>query len=311
MMKWKKLLAVSAAALLAVMCVGCGSPSEPEPPSEDDGSSAETPKREYVYEGTSTAAPYTVFHSDGTAAAQPFNSMFAAIRYAGENASNADPMPVRDANGLEIFRRQGTTQSWCYDGTNYVGSMPQKEALDWAYGRARSYVYNGRGTAFVYVGTEYPTDGRPPSYEQGASGYSYLRTPSGDNVSGEWVTNGYSYASGTVRLSEATYFDAPDSQWNAYIFFNVSTVSENCDLGIGMFGTSQNDPRYVGMDGQWKIIHNCTHASHKNGEDADPSFRIWDQTVTTMKKDPETGIYSGADDLLIEAIGGRDTWTLR
>lgn len=30
-----------------------------------------------------------------------------------------------------------------------------------------------------------------------------------------------------------------------------------------------------------------------------------------MTKDPETGIYSGADDLFIEAIGSTDTWILR
>ncbi len=66
------------------------------------------------------------------------------------------------------------------------------------------------------------------------------------------------------------------------------------------------------MEGQWKVIHNCTHASHKNGEDEHGSFHIWqEQTVTTMKKDPGTGVYGGADDLFIEAIGGRDTWTLR
>lgn len=312
-MNGKRAIALLAAVML-VGCSACGSGGDGGSP---DGSDINPPAERppvaaYDYEGVPTAAPYTVCHVGG-AATETFESMFAAIRYAGENASSSDPMPVKDANGLEIFRRQGTSKCWCYDGTNFVGTMEQKAALAWAEKHARSYVYNGKGTGFLYVGTTYPTEGRPLSYEQGSSGYSYLRTPAGKMSSNNtWQEYGYAYASGIVRLSEAVYRDADGSQWNAYVFFNIGTVTENCDLGIGLFGTAVGDPRYEGMEGQWKVIHNCTHASHKNGEDEHGSFHIWqEQTVTTMTKDPGTGVYGGADDLFIEAIGGRDTWTLR
>lgn len=292
----KKFLAILISVVFTIALAGCGKTETPE---------------KYIYDGTPTVGPYTVFHADGTKESDPFDSMFAAIRHAGESSTASDQLSVKDGSGLEIFKRQSLAQCWCYDGTNFVGSKPQKEALDWAEKHVRSFVYNGRGTAFVYVGTEYPTEGKPTALEQGSSGYSYLRTPHGEFNGGTWTKNGYSYASGTVRLSEATYYDTPSSQWNAYIFFNINTQSENCDLGIGLFGTAAEGSPYTGMDGQWRIFHNCFNAAHKNGQDDTGSFHIWDQTVTTMQKDPRTGIYSGADDLFIEAIGGKDTWILR
>ncbi|MDE5897062.1 MAG: hypothetical protein K2H43_04535 [Clostridia bacterium] len=316
-MKKFKFLAVLTAALLTAACVsGCGSNSgKPDPgpgPAVTDPALPE--RKEYVYEGTPTVAPYKVFNSDGTPAGAEdgYDSMFLALRYAGERALSSNPMYVEDATGLKIFQRQSNSQSWCYDGTNFVGTKNQKEALAWGAEHSRSYVLNGRGTEYIYLGSDDYTDERHPEdvYERGSGGYSYLFTPSGTAKSDEWLEYGYSYASGIVRLSEATYYDATyydedgkvHNQWNAYVFFNIRGT-DNCDLGIGT---------YAGGNGAWKITQNCSNIEHKNGTDPTPSFYVYqDQVVTTMKKDPETGIYSGADDVFIEAIGGMGTWTLR
>jgi len=302
----KRFLIALTALVLAFCCVGCGDTKEPDDPTPP------APK-EYVYEGTPTAAPYTVYNEDGTTATEPFDNVFLAIRYAGSRATSSNAMPIKDANGLEVFRRAGTSDTWCFDGTNFVGKKKKTDAIKWAANRSRSYVVNGRGTGYAYLGSDDFTSIRHPEdvYELGSGGFSYLFTPSGEmNSNNTWKTHGYSYASAIVRLSEATYVDATyvddtgatRNQWNAYIFFNIRGV-DNCDLGIGT---------YAGGDGAWKITQNCSNIEHKNGVDPTPSFYVYqDQVVTKMTKDPETGIYSGADDLFIEAIGGIDTWTLK
>ena len=305
----KKIVIFLLTFVLAFWCFACA----PVSPPDTDGPGTVTPGGEqegsYRYAGTATVAPYQVYNADDTAVADAsYDSMYLAIRYAGANATSKNALYIKDGNGLKIFERQALSNCWVYDGTHFVGTMEQKAAIAWADEHPRCYIVNGRGTAYVHLGAENHAAPHPEDvYERISGGFSYVFSSSGEmGAADTWEKYGYSYASGYVRLSEATYRDAteltPSSQWNAYIFFNIRG-RDNCDLGIGAF---------AGGNGAWKIVHNCSNEDHKKPDAETPSFFVYqDQVVTTMTKDPETGIYSGADDLFIEAIGSTDTWILR
>jgi hypothetical protein len=159
-----------------------------------------------------------------------------------------------------------------------------------------------------------------------SGGYSYLYTPQGCASGEEWSGKSYAYGSTYIRLSEATYKDISEEgggNWNGYAFFNIASSAYNCDLGIGT---------YAGGGGAWKITANCSHDEHKNGTadncvgfytnasgvttydttyaelSKSNSFMVWQNyVVTTMTKGAD-GVYSGADDLFMEAFASENSW---
>ena len=315
------------------------SDSVPAGDSATDSTGGETPSDGYVYDGTPTVAPYVIYNADGTECDNPqvggnsFESMFEAIRTCGSLATNSNRMYVQDAAGTIIFQRQGNSECWVYDGTNLVSNtMSVNEGTAYAEEHARAYVVNGRGTSYVALGILQYTEGRAGVPELISGGYSYLMTPQGAASGEEWIDYSYAYGSAYIRLSEVTYKDISESgggQWNAYAFFNIASSAYTCDLGIGS---------YAGGGGKWLITQNCSHESHDSGTaecegfyiDAEGNvtyasenasgqqmvqlassnrFYVWSNyVVTTMTKDPETGIYSGADDLFLEASANENGW---
>ena len=301
--------------------------------SVSDSTGGETPADGYVYDGTPTVAPYVIYNEDGTECDNPqvgdnsFASMFEAIRTCGSLATNGNKMYVQDAAGTLVFQRQGNSECWVYDGTNVVGNdMSVNEGTAYAEEHARAYVVNGRGTSYVALGSVQYTENRAGVPELISGGYTYLFTPQGVSSGEEWAEHSYAYASAYVRLSETAYKSSLENgggAWNAYVFFNIASSEYNCDLGIGAYDAE-------GQYGKWKLGQNCSHISHTQGTaecegfyiDAEGNvtvdefysdwassngFMVWQNfVVTSMTKDPETGVYSGADDLFLEAYSYED-----
>ena len=245
----------------------------------------------YVYEGTPTVAPYTIYNEDGSLYRSGYNNMFDAIRAAGDSASSSNVMYVVDANKLKIFERQAQSQCWCFDGTNFVGSKPQKEALAWGRSRQKSYVINGRGTAYVLLGAYYYKNSEiseSTPFELNTGAYNYMFTRGGEMVAGQWEKLGFGYLECNVRLSEATYTKtaATDGAWNVYIFLNAGAGTTS---DLGLIGVVR-DGKMV-----FALVRNCGHPSHKAANDGFKVFS-WDP-VTSMEYDPVKGVYCGADDL--------------
>ena len=357
MKKSRKILAGALGVLMAFGLYACGGSGAGNTASQSsDGVSAggsvidsvadstggEAPADDYVYDGTPTVAPYVIYNEDGTKSddesvgENAFGNMFVALRTCGLLASNGNKMYIEDANGLRIFQRQGNSQYFVYDGTNFVSdNMRDVEAEAYVQEHPRAYVLNGRGTDYVYLGVEHHTEEHNPEevYEVRAGGHSYLYSPVGILQTGSggtaWEEYGYAYASAVIRLSEARYKNSAElgkSGCNAYIFFNIRSGMQNCDLGIGAFGRDH---------GEWKLVHNCTSTEHAEGstcavgyyidaegnktvggsayqqQGSENRFSIWeDYIVTTMDRD-ENGVYSGADDLFLEVWATVDTWNLR
>lgn len=258
---------------------------------------------EYVYEGTPTVAPYVVYNEDGTEVAT-FDNMFEAIRSAGANSTSSNKMYVKDGNDLQIFQRQSNSNYWCYDGLNFVGSKPSAQALEWGKNKERCYIVNGRGTGYTMVGTKYyeNTDtSQEIPLELTSGAYNYMYTKSGEMAGGQWVQPGYGYMECYVRLSEATYVATKDSgQWNAYIFIN-GAGGMSCDLGL--IGVVREEGVLT-----WALVRNCQHPDHNA---LGNNFLVlgWDP-VTTMTLDPETGVYTGGDDLFFQCWQTVDGWKL-
>lgn len=286
----------------------------------------------YPYDGTATAAPYKIYNADGTVCedsqlgANSFENMFVAIKKCGAVATSKNKAYVKDANGSVIFQRQGNTKCWVYDGTHLVSNeMTVTQAKSYAEGHPRAYVVNGQGTAYVALGDIQYTDNRVGEGELFSGGYTYLLTPQGCASGSEWSGYSYAYGSAYVRLSECTYKDISESgggAWNAYVFFNISSSAYNCDLGIGT---------YAGGKGAWKITQNCSHVSHEAGTavcegfyiDAagnvthdeayaelasSNKFMVWQNYTVTKMTRGEDGVYSGADDLFLEAYAHENGW---
>lgn len=336
-MNIKKWLTLTLCGILAISAfAGCSPRSDSASVSDglsgDSESSAGTGEEDYPYEGTATVAPYTVYNADGTVCEDPslgensFENMFVAIKKCGAVASSKNKAYLQDSNGTIVFQRQGNTKCWVYDGMHFVSNeMSVKEAKIYAQEHPRSYVVNGQGTAYVALGDIQYTENRVGEGELFSGGYSYLFTPQGCASGSEWSGHSYGYGSAYVRLSECTYKDISESgggAWNAYVFFNISSSAYNCDLGIGT---------YAGGGGAWKITQNCSHLSHDSGTavcegfyidaagnvshddtyaelSSSNRFMVWQNyVVTTMTKGAD-GVYSGADDLFLEAYAYENGW---
>ena len=257
----------------------------------------------YIYQGTETVGPFVVHNADGTEV-ETYKFMFDAIRHAGAYSTSKNKMYVLDANGLKVFERQSKTNTWCYDGTNFVGSMPKADALEWCSGRPKSYVVDGQGTGFVMLGAEY-YEGTDTSQsiplELFTGAYNYLFSKAGVMSGGEWEQPGYGYMECYVRLSQATYTQTSDNTtWNAYIFINGAggTTSD-----LGLIGVVRGGALV------WALVRNCSHNSHTA---SNPNFSVlsWDP-VTTMEYDINKGYYCGGDDLFFQCWQGIDGWILK
>lgn len=337
----KKVLLFLLTLCLGVALISCGGDSDsdnnatPVPPSDGESVVPSQSQNEtidgYTFEGVKTVAPYTVYNQDGSVyvaetgeEANPNNSLFNAIRLAGEKSLNSNKMYVIDGNGLKVFQRQSKNDCWCYDGTYFVGSKPRTDALKWSEGRKRSYVIDGQGKAYLelgidwYEGSDFSNE-IPLEYISG--GYNYMFSKAGEIEADVWHTLGFGYMETYVRLSEATYMPNLDTQnrngdaWNAYIFIN-GAGGFTCDLGlIGNLNTSSNIV-------QWRLVRNCSHDDHKNNPaEYGPSFTTAVnqapgqagsvQLVTTMSWDEEAGCYNGADDLFFQCWQMVDGWILK
>ena len=258
----------------------------------------------YEYEGTPTVAPYTIYNEDGSLFRGDFNNMFDAIREAGKNASNKNTMCVKDGNGLKIFERQSNSKYWCYDGTNFVGTMSSKEAEKWGKNREKCYIVNGQGTGYMMVGTKYydntdMTQDIPLELNTGA--YNYMFSKGGKMVNGQWEQLGYGYLECNVRLSEATYTktEATDGAWNVYVFLNAGAGTTS---DLGLIGVVR-DGKLV-----FALCRNCGHSSHKAMNDG---FKVFSwEAVTTMEYDEEKGYFCGADDLKFQCWQTIDGWIM-
>lgn len=312
---------------------GGGSSSE----ESTDSSSPDIPSPEeelFLPDGRATVAPYTIYNADGTLCSLPvvgsnkFSSLFKAIRTCGVIATTKNKAMVKDAEGLVVFRRTTNIKCWVYNGTSVVGVMSLKDGRAYAQQHPMAYVVNGQGGAYIALGQKIWTDEPVGEGELISGGYTYLMSPQGC-ASGEKMSgHSYGYGSAYLRLSECRYKDISEyggGLWNAYAFFNIASSGQSCDLGIGCF---------AGGQGKWKIVHNCTHPSHTEGtaicegfyidaagnvtHDEDYAeqakgnfFMVWQNYVVTTMQRGADGIYSGADDLFIEAWAGLDEWWLR
>lgn len=259
---------------------------------------------EYAYEGTLTIAPYKVYNEDGSEDST-HEYMFDAIRTAGSKSTSSNKMYVKDGNDLQIFKRQSNNDYWCYDGMHFVGSKPSTKALEWGKNKERCYIVNGRGTGYTMVGTKYYENSdmsQDIPLELTSGAYNYMFSKSGEISGGQWVKPGYGYMETYVRLSEATYQATKDSgQWNAYIFIN-GAGGKSCDLGL--IGVVREEGTLT-----FALVRNCQHPDHATTND---SFMVlgWDP-VTTMKLDPETGVYKNGDDLFFQCWQTIDGWVLK
>lgn len=342
----KKFLITMLILMFSFVLISCGDKEEEKAPTEEvptDGGSlpveptpvtppATEPNETidgYTFEGTRTVGPYIVYNQDGTRyeakigeETNPNNSLFNAIRLAANNAVNSNKMYVEDANGLVVFQRQKKSDCWCYDGTYFVGSKPRAEAEEWAKGRKRSYVIDGQGLAFQFLGIDWYEGSdfsNPIPLEFTSGGYNYLFSQHGIIEADVWHTLGFGYMEAYCRLSEATYMPKQDNQnqagdaWNAYIFIN-GAAGDTCDLGL--IGTMS------GSIVSWRLVRNCSHDDHKsNPGDYGPSFTTQVnqapgvdgqiQQVTTMTWDAERKCYAGADDLFFQCWQMTDGWILK
>ena len=257
----------------------------------------------YIYEGKETVGPFMVYNEDGTEVLE-YEFMFDAIRHAGAYANSKNKMYVLDANKLLVFQRQSKTNCWCYDGTNFVGSMAKNDAVKWSANKPKSYVVDGQGIGYVALGALY-YEGSDMSQdiplELYTGAYNYLFSKGGEMAGGEWVTPGYGYMECYVRLSQATYTVTKDDiNWNAYIFINGSGGTHS---DLGLIGVVR-DGKLV-----WALVRNCSHTSHTQ---QNPGFMVtsWDP-VTTMEYDSEKGYYCGGDDLFFQCWQGVNGWILK
>ena len=303
-----KILIFLSALIGIVMLVSCNETPEttptatnPETPTEPTQSVVNVP---YVYEGTPTVAPYTIYNADGSLFKGGFDNLFDAIREAGKNATSKNLMCVKDANELKIFERQSQSKYWCFDGTNFVGTMASKDALKWGETREKCYIINGQGTAYMMVGAKYydntdMTQDIPLELNTGA--YNYMFSKGRKMVNGQWDELGYGYLECNVRLSEATYTEtvATDGAWNVYVFLNAGAGTTS---DLGLIGVVR-DGKLV-----FALCRNCGHSSHKAANDG---FKVFSwEPVTTMEFDEEKGVYCGADDLKFQCWQTIDGWIM-
>lgn len=290
--------------MLSFTLVGC---TDPEDPDDDSGDPDDDPSGEVL-----TVGPYVVHNEDGSVFGT-YDSMFTAIRIAGEISSSSNKSYVEDANKLMIFKRQSKNDCWCYNGLKFAGVKPKNEAIEWSKANKNSYVVDGQGKGYIILGTDwYPntnTDQDIP-LELFSGGYNYLFSKSGIIESDVWVKQGYGYCEFVVDLTEATYMPTQEpyydyegqptqNQWNAYIFVN-GAAGYTSDLGlIGVI----REGRLV-----WALVRNCSHPDHKALGD---SFQVLDWTpVTTMEFDAKANAYTNGDRLLFQCYQGIDGWTL-
>jgi hypothetical protein len=258
---------------------------------------------DYVYEGEATVAPYTVYNAGGVTAGE-FDSMFAALHHAGVIGSASNAAYVLDGNGLEIFRRQARNRYFMYDGMCFAGSLPSDDAIAWADTRSRSYLIDGQGSAFQFLGAEHMPGRKIAEGERGlelhAGAYNYMFSKEGE-VTPSGTSPGYGYLSAYLRLSEMRYRPFPDNQygveeWNAYVLFNGQAAHKGGGQSeVKDFGFIGNEYDKVNKKARWRF---CGDALAANP----------DYVASEMYYDPETGDYIGGDDLFCELMAVETGW---
>lgn len=240
--------------------------------------------------------PFKALNGDGTLI-KSFDNPYYAIAAASEAGLSTNKTYVTDSNGLKIFARTRKTTIYCFDGPSFLGTKDYDEAIEWASGKSRSWLVNGLGNGYSYLGRDEMKGTQEVSavqLELASGAYNYLFSNQGtlDQEAG------YAYGKCIVRLSEAKYKPSADGNgWNAYVFINVAGGGASNDMGL--IGNLDKTDGTV----HWRPCKNCTYAAGHNGD----SFMTYPSDVmTTSTLDSSTGEYVGADDISIEAWADPD-----
>lgn len=235
-----------------------------------------------------------------------YDNMYKAIRVAGQNSTGSNPLQVQDSNFVQIFKRVKRSQTYVFNGHDYVGTALETRAKNYCLAHKDGYAINGLGTDYYYLGREdyvTPSDVNEDTLETFSGAYNYMFSKASDTGK-----TGFSYATATVRLSETIYAPSNDGdQWNAYIFINLAN-GIHADLGlIGGFNPSTKIC-------QWKLVRNCNSKEHTvgtGGVENDARFYVYHDKIVTESKhyNPETRECTGFDDLQFECFMRADGWT--
>lgn len=224
------------------------------------------------------------------------NSLWASIFKARNNSSRTKQWYVLDSDKQEVYKYIKKNY-YMYRSNSYHGvTENESRAISWAKKYSDSYVLNGWGTEFSYVGYEVITDDTAIKNNPNIRGIelmsaSYVYLFSEKYNSETLGGTGLSYIEFTVEFSKAKikYFTNKDneSSWNAYVFANIMLDNPwaNCDMGIINGG-------WNGGEGRWQPVFNY------NGTMYMPSTDV----ITTMEYNEEDDTYYGVDDLFFRCF---------
>lgn len=235
-----------------------------------------------------------------------YDNMYKAIRIAGANSTGSNPLQVQDSNFVQIFKRVKRSQTYVFNGHDYVGTALESPAKQYCLSHKDAYAINGLGSDYYYLGRDDygdPSIANEETLETFSGAYNYMFSKAGD--AGK---TGFSYATATVRLSETVYAPANDGgQWNAYIFINFSN---GLIVDLGLIGGFNPNTKVC----QWKLVRNCSSKEHTvgtGGSENTARFYVYHDKVVTESKyyNEETRECTGFDDLQFECFMRSDGWT--
>lgn len=315
------LIYLSAVILSSNVLAGCGGPGSSTPAEYSRNNPAVIELESDNQEARSLTGPFTILDVDGNEVEltknedgqiakgieSVYDNMYKAIRVAGANSTNKNPLQVQDANYTQIFKRTKKSQTYVFKGHDYVGTGPEGKAKAFCLANDYGYAINGVGSDYYYLSRDDMGEDQitnEETLETFSGAYNYMFSSSGDGDK-----TGFSYATATVRLSETVYAPPSDGgQWNAYIFINLSG-SILSDLGL--IGSFNNSTKQC----YWRMVRNCSSSEHPagaNGIENDAKFYVYaDKTVTTSRHyNPQTRECTGFDDLQFECLMRKDGWTV-
>ncbi|MDE5896703.1 MAG: hypothetical protein K2H43_02675 [Clostridia bacterium] len=295
-MKLKKLLTVSAAALVLLSCSGCfggsgggsGNEGDPETPSDVNKFPSE---RAYVVYDANDKVKYET------------DNVFAAFIKAGKLSTRSNRHSVW--NGKETIFTFSTGKYYQFIGSEFVGTMDcdaaneQKSiaaAKAWAKKNPNSYVVNSTATEYVALGrsdmenSSIADDTFGLEFESGSYVYAYSKRNDADPS-----FPGVSYMEFTLDMTdmEFKYHESEsEKDWNAYIFSNFFTTSPWGCCDIGLIASSGQTL------GTWYPVFNY------NGTMVTPEV----VPITEMKYDEEAGCWRGTDVIEFRAYATRDAY---
>lgn len=324
---FRTIISTGAIALSLGMLVGCGgtTPSASSSSIRTEPYTAADPRIVELttmdQERIELTGPFTIYsetgeevtlkkNENGQISNQPvestYDNMYKAIRVAGANATNRNPLQVQDANFTQIFLRSKKSDAYVFTEHDYIGKCLESKAKAFCDENPKSYAINGLGSDYHYMSRDDYDETREvtSNLETYSGAYNYMFSKLGDNEN-----NGFGYATAYVRLSETIYAPPTDGgQWNAYIFINLAG---NFHADLGLIGTYN---WYTNVC-TWKMFRSCDSKKHPGVatgiEDETKFFVYQDKPVTSSKHyDPETRECTGFDDLFFEMFMRTDGWVV-